>query len=167
MTTLFSLTEQYGILQKAIEDNDLPPEDFDIALGLLEGAILIKVENIGIMIKQNEAIIRAVEIEMERIAERKRVREARIDRLRQYLEDNFKTANMGERLEFPLVTVAMQKNPPSVKIINEAEIPASFVRIIPEQKEVNKRAILDSWKKTGENPPGTEIISDKKRLVVK
>lgn len=167
MTTLYTLAEQYQTLQKAIEDSDLSPEDFAAALGQIEGEMLTKIENIAVLIKQNESTVKAIELEEKRLSDRKTVRLNKMERLRVYLEENFKAAGQGERLDFALVSVAMQRNPPSVKVVDEGAIPADFFRVIPESKEINRKAILDSWKSDKRAIPGVEIISDKKRLVVR
>jgi len=72
-----------------------------------------------------------------------------------------------DKLPCDLFTISLAKNPISVKIIDETKIAPEFWRTIPETKEVNKNAILISFKETeGVIPDGVEIITDRKHLVI-
>jgi hypothetical protein len=61
----------------------------------------------------------------------------------------------------------VQDNPYSVGEVSLDTLPPEFIRIIPEQKAADKKAILEHFKQTGEIPPGVSEISRSKRLVIK
>ena len=166
MTHLYQLVEEYLVLQTAIDNEELSEEDFTIALTQLEGQIAQKAENHGLLVKSTEVVCKAIDEEIKRLSDRKRVRDNRIARLKEYLMFSMIAAG-EERLEFALVTVSIQKNPPSVEIVNQDEVDAAFIRVIPEQYEVNKKAILDYWKEKAVEIAGVRITDDKKRLVIK
>ena len=72
-----------------------------------------------------------------------------------------------EKVERPTVTVAIHSNPPSVSITNEEVVPRDFKRHIPERWEVDRKGVLDNYKAGGKTVPGTEIITDKRRVDIK
>ena len=65
------------------------------------------------------------------------------------------------------MTIAVRINPPSVKVVDEAVIPQCFKRLIPEQWQVDKKAILENWKDERPTPEGVEIVTDRKRVEIK
>ena len=65
-----------------------------------------------------------------------------------------------------LFTAKIAKNPPSVQIVDENVIPPEFVQVENVIK-VDKKAILQHAKDTGEIVAGVEIITDKQRLSIK
>ena len=50
---------------------------------------------------------------------------------------------------------SVRKNPPSVMIVDAAEIPEDY--LVPRPPKVNAAAIRDHFKATGEIVPGTKI----------
>jgi len=163
MIPLYKLMEEYQILYRLVSESD-EPEAFETALSQIEGEIEVKAENIGLLIKSLEAEAKGIDAEIKRLSDRKRVRENHATRLKDYLQQNIP---VERRFEFPLVTIAYAKNPPSVVILDESVIESQFIRIIPEQHEVNKVAVKDYWKETGVVPAGVHIETDNVRLVVK
>ena len=61
-------------------------------------------------------------------------------------------------------TLKTQKNPPAVKIDDEAAIPARYWVVVPETKQLDKKAISADLKKG--DVPGTHL-EQSERLVVK
>ena len=120
--------------------------------------------NIGLLIKSLDADVYALEVEIGRLTERKRIRANRRARLYQYLQENLPE---DTKWDFTRVSIRFQLNPPSVAVTDEGEVESRFLRIIPQSYEVDKKAIKDYWKETGKVPPGVTIVDDVKRLVVK
>ena len=65
-----------------------------------------------------------------------------------------------------LGTLSIAKNPMSVEIVNEDEIPKEFKQEIVTEK-IDKTAIKKHFKETGEMIPETNIIDDKTSLRIK
>jgi len=66
-----------------------------------------------------------------------------------------------------VISVSVQDNPPSVEVVDLEQIPEQYIRIIPETKEADKKAIIEHFKDTGEIVSGVNIITDKKHVVVR
>lgn len=62
--------------------------------------------------------------------------------------------------------MSITKNPLSIEIQNEDEIPAEFKQEVVTTK-IDKTAIKNYFKETGEIVPGVRIISDKTSLRIK
>ena len=65
-----------------------------------------------------------------------------------------------------LYAAKIAKNPPSVNVVNADEISNEFVKV-EQVSSIDKKAILQHFKATGEIVAGVEIITDKQRLSIK
>lgn len=86
-------------------------------------------------------------------------------RLEQYVETTMKNADIS-KIETPIGTFSIVKNPPSVEVVVKEMVPDQFMRVIPEQKEPNKTLIADALK-NGVDVPGCKLITDRTRLKIK
>ncbi len=163
-TALYQLVEDYRKLQEIL-DSEGGQEQFQVALGQLQGTILTKAENIGHLIKHLDHEAEMIDSAIDRLELRKKARQNASIRLREYLKDNLIAC--GElKLQFPLVSVSVQDVQPSVEVTDEKAIPSSFQKIITDI-QINKLAILKYYKDTGRTPEGCRIITDRKKLVVR
>lgn len=62
------------------------------------------------------------------------------------------------KVVLPRYTISIRLNPPSVAVLEEAMVPGEFQRVIPARIEVDKRAILNFFKDTGEIPQGVDVV---------
>ncbi len=138
--------------------------DLTQALGQVQGQWLTKVESIGLLVKDYELTRGNYNGEIERLKRIDTALELRIEWLKQYLMYNMET-NKEEKLQFPMVTVAIHKNPPSVGIVDETLIPSSYTRIIQEIR-INKAEILKDLK-AGKQVAGAALVTDRKHLEIK
>ena len=74
--------------------------------------------------------------------------------------------NRIKKIETGLGTVSIAKNPISVEIENEEEVPNEFKTIITTTK-IDKTKIKDNFKETGEIPKGVKINTENTRLQIK
>nr|WP_246316759.1 siphovirus Gp157 family protein [Anoxybacillus ayderensis] len=123
----------------------------------LEDAIEEKVENIAKLIRNLEADAKIIKEEEQRLAERRRAIEAKVERLKTYLQEQLEVAGL-QKVKRPTITVAIQNNPPSVEIADEKLIPSKFM--IPQPAKVDKKSILDRLK-NGEVIPGVTLKQTK------
>lgn len=119
---LYELTEAYqNIQQLIIEGRD----DLDDVLAQLDDAIDQKAEGYGRVIRNLEAQVKALREEEKRLADKRRSIENNIKRLKDNLQESMLT-NDKRRIETPLFTFRIQKNAPSVRIVDEDLIPKRF-----------------------------------------
>ena len=154
MSSLYTIKEEYkkvldewGEAEFTLENE----EAFADKLFEIGGEFRDKVENCIYFIRNTEADIEALTAEIKRLQERKAAKKSRIDSLKSYLLNGMKTM-MVPKYEYPLFSIRVQKNPPSVKISDEGKIPAEY-RIVKEVVSIDKKAIKEAG-----GCPGAEIV---------
>jgi len=152
---LYELARSYAELLDRAEDIDT--EALVDTLASLQDAIEDKAENIAKFIRNLEADAKIIREEEQRLAERRRAIEAKVDKLKMYLQEQLETAGL-QKVKRPTITVAIQVNPPSVDVIDETAIPSDF--LIPQAPKLDKRSILERLKK-GEAIPGVTLKQTK------
>lgn len=152
---LYELAQNYAQLLETAEE--MESEALVDTLASLQDAIEDKAENIAKLIKNLEADAKIIKEEEQRLAERRRAIEAKVDKLKMYLQEQLETAGI-EKVKRPTITVAIQVNPPSVDVIDETAIPSDF--LIPQAPKLDKRSILERLKK-GEAIPGVTLKQTK------
>lgn len=166
MAHLYELAEQYLNLAKIIQEEELNEDDFKVALGQLKDGFEDKVENIGKLALSLSSDAQAIEAEIGRLSARQRTLTTAHARLKNYLL--LEMSAMGiDKVQRPLVTVSLRKSPPSCEVYDLMTIPPKFWRVIPETKDVDKKAILDRFRETGETVEGVRIITNKKTVQIK
>lgn len=149
---LYDLTSDYVQLLDMAEQLD--PDTFKDTLESIQESIEDKVENTAKLIKSIEADVSAIKAEEKRLKERRQVLETKIDSIKNYLKEQLELAGI-DKVKRPTITVSIQKNPPSVKVIDEKLIPSSFM--IQQEPKLDKKAILQNLKE-GKTVPGVELI---------
>ena len=152
---LYELAQNYAQLLEMAEEMDT--DAIVDTLSALQDAIEDKAENIAKLVKNLEADVKVIKEEEQRLAERRRVIEVKIERLKTYLQEQLEVAGL-QKVKRPTITVSIQNNPPSVDLIDETLIPADF--LIPQPAKVDKKSILERLKK-GESVPGVTLKQTK------
>ena len=152
---LYELAQNYAQLLEVAEE--IESDALVDTLEALQDAIEDKAENIAKLIKNLEADAKIIKEEEQRLAERRRAIEAKVDKLKTYLQEQLETAGL-QKVKRPTITVAIQVNTPSVDVIDETAIPSDF--LIPQAPKLDKRSILERLKK-GEAIPGVTLKQTK------
>lgn len=150
---LYELSQNY----LAVQDMDLEPETLKDTLDSIEEAIEVKAENIAKWIRNLEADKKAFEEEEKRFKEKKQAADNRIKSLKLYLEDNMRLTGKT-KFKAGFFSFAIQNNPPSVEVFDEALIPKQF---LIEQPVKIDRAGIKELLKAGEEVPGAELKQTK------
>ena len=148
---LYELTENYLQLLEMAEDMD--PELIRDTLESIEESIAEKAENTAKLIKSLEADVKAIKEEEKRLADRRKALEKKIENIKDYLQEQLELAGI-DKVKRPTITVSIQNNPPSVRVVNEELIPSHFM--IPQPPKLDKKGILEKLK-NGEKVPGVEL----------
>ena len=158
MPPLYELTGQYKVLVDTLDTSeDLNPMDFCAAIEKLKDSIEAKAGNVAKAILSYDAEAKMVKDEIERLYARGLRAERLSLHLREYLKQEMETVDIL-KIKRPEFTVSIAQNPPRVNVVDEQAIPTPFWRIIPEQKVVDKRLILERAKE-GEVVPGVVIVT--------
>ena len=147
---LYDLSQNYRQVLDMIEEGD---ERFLDTLESLDEAIEDKVENYGKVIKSVEAGIEGLKAEEKRLAERRKFMENSVKRMKENVEQSMISTGK-KKIKGPLFTFSIQKNPPSVEVIEERHIPQGFW--IPQEPKLNKKELLEELK-LGHEVPGVAL----------
>ncbi|KYD12410.1 MULTISPECIES: siphovirus Gp157 family protein [Anoxybacillaceae] len=152
---LYELAKNYVQLMEMAEEFD--SDALVDTLESLQDAIEDKAENIAKFIKNLEADAKIIKEEEQRLAERRRAIETKVDKLKTYLQEQLEIAGL-QKVKRPTITVSIQNNPPSVEVVDETAIPSDF--LIPQPAKIDKKSILERLK-NGEEVPGVVLKQTK------
>lgn len=155
MTSLYTLTGQYkelaALQQGADEDMQVAVRD---TLGAIEGEFNEKAKAISSLILNMDSDAAAIDAEIERLKERKRIMTNRQSEIREYLRDNMEAAGIT-KISCPLFTITLAQGRESVVITDESLLPDEMTDVKTDIKP-NKKAITDAIK-AGQDVPGAHL----------
>lgn len=152
MATLYTLTNQYKMLQHFIEENDA--EGFELALSQIEGEVAEKLEAYAMVIKNIESDIAGIKAEEKRLADRRKGMENNVTRMKEVMADALQTVD-GKRVKTDKFTFSFRKST-VVKIDNETNIPRHFTQVKVEvMKSEVKKALAN-----GEIIEGASLVEN-------
>lgn len=163
--TLYKITNKFAELMDMAENGELTEEQYN-ALGE-QLALELQQKGSGIIgyTQNEEAFIEAVDFQIKRLQDLKKARQNKLEKFKQYVKENMDRLGII-KMDTELGTLSISKNPMSVEIENEEEIPEEFKQQVITVK-IDKTAIKNHFKATGEIIPGTRIIDDKTSLRIK
>lgn len=124
-----------------------------------------KSQNIIGYSKNLELTIEAMKNEEKRISEQRKTLENRVLKYKNYVKECMEQ-NGITKIETTLGTLSIAKNPISVEVINEDEIPSEYKQEVITTK-VDKKAIADNFRDTGEIISGVNINTQNTSLRIK
>lgn len=163
--TLYNITNKFAELMDMAENGELTEEQYN-ALGE-QLTLELQQKGSGIIgyTQNEEAFIEAVDFQIKRLQDLKKARQNKLEKFKQYVKENMDRLGIT-KMDTELGTLSIAKNPMSVEIENEEEVPKEFKQEVVTIK-IDKTAIKNHFKTTGEIIPGVKIIDDKTRLNIK
>lgn len=135
---LYELTEIYLNLK----DMDIEEEDLNAALENIDDEIETKADNIAKVLRDFDGDIEALKSEEERLAKKRKAIENRQKHLKEYLQNAMLVLDKRE-FKTDLFSFNIQKNAPSLKILDESKIPEDYYKI---EKKLNKNDLKEAVK---------------------
>lgn len=160
--SLYQITNTFPMI---MESEEMTEELKDQLLEELNGLLQQKSQNIIGYTKNIELTIDAMRAEEKRISELRKELENRVVKFKQYVKDCMEL-NGFKKIETPLGTLSIAKNPISVEVVDESEIPSEY-KIETVETKIDKKAIADNFKATGEIPNGVYINTQNTSLRIK
>lgn len=161
MTALYALTNQYLALAEKLSDGDFDAAtiaDTIEASGITD-EIAEKAQGLEYVARGAEAHNLAIDAEIARLQALKQHRMKVAAGLRGYLLDNMQRMQI-ERIDCPMFSISIRKNPPAVEIFDQLSLPAQFM-VVPEPKPPvaapDKKAIAAAIK-AGQEVPGAKLV---------
>ena len=163
--TLYNITNKFAELMDMAENGELTEEQYN-ALGE-QLTLELQQKGSGIIgyTQNEEAFIEAVDFQIKRLQDLKKARQNKLEKFKQYVKENMDRLGIT-KMDTELGTLSIAKNPMSVEIENEEEVPNEFKTIITTTK-IDKTKIKDNFKETGEIPEGVKINTENTRLQIK
>lgn len=124
-----------------------------------------KSANIIAYIRNSKSLFDAMKNEEERLANIRKSGENKLDKFIEYVKENMNQLGI-DKIQTELGNMSIAKNPMSVEIENEDEVPGEFKQEVTTVK-IDKTAIKEYFKSTGELIPGVRIIDNKTSLRIK
>lgn len=161
---LYELTKELSELEAQL-DEGMPSDEINSRLDQFSVQFEFKASQIAKLILNYESDISQLKSEEERLACKRKALQNRAENLKLYLKNNMTELGI-KTINYETIRVAIQDNPYSVGEVYMEFLPAEFIRVIPEQKEPDKKRILEHFRETGEAPEGA-IIERTQRVVIK
>lgn len=160
-----SLYNIVGAFPKLIDQEEMSEEDKkEVEKELIE-LLQRKSQNLIGYTRNIELTIEAMKSEEKRISEQRKAMENKLEKFKEYVKECMEQ-NGFTKIETTLGTLSIAKNPISVEIYDEKQIPDEYKTKVVTVK-VDKTAIKKALKETGEIIPGAKIIDNKTSLRIK
>jgi hypothetical protein len=165
MTALYTITEQFKELAALAETAD---EDLAVALRDtmegIEGEFQEKGKAIAMITLNIDGDLEAIQSQIDRLTERKRIITNRKESLKEYLRTNMDAAGIT-KITHPLFTIACGKGKPIVVIDDEKAIPDDFVNV--KVTSAPDKAAIAKALKDGQEVPGAHSEIGKSSISIK
>jgi hypothetical protein len=165
MTALYTITEQFKELSALAETAD---EDLAVALRdtmeAIEGEFQEKGKAIAMITLNIDGDLEAIQSQIDRLTERKRIITNRKESLKEYLRTNMDAAGIT-KITHPLFTITCGKGKPIVVIDDEKAIPDEFVNV--KVTSAPDKAAISKAIKDGQEVPGAHIEIGKSSISIK
>lgn len=158
----------YGITNSFMELNekeDLTEEERQEMGMQLVDALQTKSNNIIAYYQDQNTLLNAIDEEIKRLQEYKKITKNKIDRYKEYVKSNMDLLGL-EKISTDLGVISIAKSPISVEILDEQQIPDEYKEVVTTIK-VDKKKIADNFKETGEIIDGVNIITNNTNLRIK
>lgn len=165
MTTLYTIAEQFKELAVLAETAD---EDLAIALRDtmegIEGEFQEKGKAIAMITLNIDGDLEAIQSQIDRLTERKRVINNRKESLKEYLRSNMDASGIT-KITHPLFTITCGKGKPIVVIDDEKAIPDDFINV--KVTSAPDKAAIAKALKDGQEVPGAHSEIGKSSISIK
>lgn len=165
MTRLYELTAQFKELSALADTAD---EDLAVAvrdtLEAVEGEFQEKGKAIAMIALNIDGDLEAIQSQIDRLTERKRIITNRKESLKEFLRENMDASGIT-KIAHPLFTITCGKGKPSVVIDDQNAIPDKYMRVTTNMAP-DKAAIAKAIKE-GEEVPGAHSEIGKSSISIK
>jgi len=165
MTALYTITEQFKELAALAETAD---EDLAVALRDtmegIEGEFQEKGKAIAMVALNIDGDLEAIQSQIDRLTERKRVITNRRESLKEYLRTNMEASGIT-KITHPLFTITCGKGKPQVVIDDEKAIPDDYVNV--KVTSAPDKAAIAKAIKEGIEVPGAHTEIGKSSISIK
>lgn len=163
---LYEISEQYKGVQELIESGESESMREAIAdtMQMIEGDFREKAQAVVSMTLNMDGGITALDNEIQRLTDKKKTIQNRVQSMRDYLKQNMEATGIS-KIECPLFTITLSKPSKQVEVTDEALLPDDFVRVkttVSPDKVAIAKALKD-----GKEVTGAVLVDGPQRLTIK
>ena len=162
MDALYNITNKIIDLMDKRENEELTEEEQSLLNQEVEKELINKSSSIIAYVQNNEALSKAIDDEIDRLTEMKKKLKNKTEKFKEQVLNNMDRLGI-EKVTTNIGKLAVRKNPISVEILNENIVPNEFKKEVVKTN-IDKTAIKNYFKETGEIIPGTMINTEKYSL---
>lgn len=163
--SLYQITNKFAEIMDKMENGELTAEEYNDLGEELAQELQNKSSNIIAYIKNSEYLLDSIKAEKKRLDDMEKLGNKKLEKFKQYVLDNMQKLELKE-IPTELGKMTIAKNPMSVEIEDETEIPNEFKKVVVTT-QIDKTAIKNHFKETGEVVAGVNIVDDKISLRIK
>lgn len=165
MAALYEISKQFQELANLTEEDDyIPQHVIKDTMEAIEGEFKEKGKALAMVTLNMDGDIDAIQAQIDRLSERKRIMQNRKDSLKEYLRTNMEASGIT-KITHPLFTITLGKGKPIVVIDEESKIPDEYmntkVTSTPAKLEIAKAI------KEGKEVPGAHSETGKSSISIK
>lgn len=162
---LYEITNGFMKLLDDKETEELTEEEKEQIGKQLVEALQVKSANIIAYYQDQNTILNAIDEQIKRLQEYKKITKNKIDRYKEYVKSNMEALGI-DKIQNELGTLSIAKSPISVEVVDPEKIPPEYKQEVTEVK-ILKDKIKNDFKATGEIIDGVKIITDNTNLRIK
>lgn len=162
---LYEITNGFMKLLDDKETEELTEEEKEQIGKQLVEALQVKSANIIAYYQDQNTILNAIDEQIKRLQEYKKITKNKIDRYKEYVKSNMESLGI-DKIQNELGTLSIAKSPISVEVVDPEKIPPEYKQEVTEVK-ILKDKIKNDFKATGEIIDGVRIITDNTNLRIK
>lgn len=154
MATLYEIKGQFKELMEMADKCNLTQADIKDTLEGLDYELEEKADAYAKVIRTLECDVDSVDAEIKRLTDKKRRIQNNISSMKRSLESTM--IELGrKKIKTPLFGFNIQKNPPSVNILDESKVPDNFR--IKQPDKIDRKSIIAELKESG-NTDWAELV---------
>lgn len=157
MSTLRELTEDLRGIHELALDPDVPAESLNDTIEGLEGMFNDKAVRVAHVIANQDSDVAAIDAEIKRLQQRKKVMTNARDRLKEYLRFNMEATGVT-KISSDLFTITLAKPMDVVVVDDDSAVPDEYQRVaVAPDKALIKKALIKKALKDGCEVPGCHL----------
>ncbi len=155
--TLFEIAGQFREMAERLADLDIDEQTLVDTLEGESGALVEKGQNVAFVVRNLEANASAIKEAETAMSARRKALENRATRLRKYLLEGMRLANI-QRIDSPYFAIKIAKNPPSVDVYELGLVPADYMTSPPPPPPQLDKVLVRKAIEDGFEVPGCRLV---------
>lgn len=161
---LYQISNEYQSAFKDMQSMDLDNETIEDSLAAIKGEFQDKAIACVKWEKGIEGKVQAIDVEIKRLQEMKKVTVKQRDSFREYIRSSMDATGI-DKIEHSLFTITLRKAVQVAEVLDQELLPKEFLTIVPESVRPDKKSILAELK-IGD-VPGARLAEGKRGLMIK